>query len=182
MPTKVSPTLSTLQNMSCNNDNDMEIKPHEADSRIYDRNLEGYQLMLNDDIDTTYIDYEEDVNDTSESQSAKKKKFEAFMMTGDRMINLAKTPANNDFRSKHHKPSMEPIPLLEDECASLPSSPPPMLSPGCEMQQLEHNMSKKESEIPDDARFSQLMDESGSDSNVIVKLRVQPQRNRSAVR
>jgi len=182
MPTKVSPTLSTVQNMPCDNDNDMEDKFHAADSRIYDTNLEGYQLMPDDDIDTTYIDYEDDGKDTSESQSAKKKKFEAFMMTGDRMINLAKTPANNDFRSKYHKPSIEPIPLLEDECASLPSSPPPMLSSECEIQQLQHTMSKKESEISDEARISELMDESGSDSNVVVKLRVQPQRNRSAVR
>ena len=179
MLTKVSPTLSAVQNMSCNNDNDMEDNFHEANFRI--PNLEGYQIMPGD-IDTTYIDYEEDLKDTSESQSAKKKNFEAFVMTGDRMINLAKTPANNDFRSKYHKPSIEPIPLLEDECASAPSSPPPMLSPEYEIQQLQHNISKIESEISDEARISELMDESGSDSKVVVKLRVQPQRNRSAVR
>lgn len=34
---------------------------------------------------------------------AKRKKFEAFMMTGDRMINLAKTPANSEFKSKYQK-------------------------------------------------------------------------------
>ena len=182
MPTKISSTLSAVQNMPCYNDNETEGKLHATDSQTYDRNLEGYQHLLDDDIDTTYIDYEEDLTDTSESQSAKKKKFEAFMMTGDRMINLAKTPANNDFRSKYHKPSIEPIPLLEDECASLPSSPPPMLPAECEMQQLEHNICKKGSEISDEARLSELMDESGNNSNVVVKLRVQPQRNRSAVR
>ena len=31
-----------------------------------------------------------------------KKNFEAFVMTGDRMINLAKTPANNEFKSKYY--------------------------------------------------------------------------------
>jgi len=33
----------------------------------------------------------------------RKKNFEAFVMTGDRMINLAKTPANVDFQSKYYK-------------------------------------------------------------------------------
>merc|ERR1719370_2173087 len=33
------------------------------------------------------------------------KNFEAFVMTGDRMINLAKTPANADWKSKYQKPS-----------------------------------------------------------------------------
>jgi len=33
----------------------------------------------------------------------RKKNFEAFVMTGDRMINLAKTPANIDFQSKYYK-------------------------------------------------------------------------------
>lgn len=31
------------------------------------------------------------------------KKFAAFVMTGDRIINLAKTPANNDFKHKYNK-------------------------------------------------------------------------------
>ena len=102
------------------------------------------------------------------------------MMTGDRMINLAKTPANNDFRSKHHKP-IEPIPLLDDECASLPSSPPLMISPEREFQQ-ERNVGKTDSEILNETGFSDSIDESGNVSNMIVKLRAQPQRNRSAVR
>ena len=31
-------------------------------------------------------------------------------MTGDRMINLARTPANTDFRSKYYKPNTTNIP------------------------------------------------------------------------
>jgi len=37
----------------------------------------------------------------------RKKNFEAFVMTGDRMINLAKTPANIDFQSKYYKPQTQ---------------------------------------------------------------------------
>ena len=40
---------------------------------------------------------------TSNLPVAGGKKFEAFVMTGDRMINLAKTPANHDFKSKFNK-------------------------------------------------------------------------------
>ena len=40
-----------------------------------------------------------------ESQARRRKNFEAFVMTGDRMINLAKTPGNLDFQSKYYKPN-----------------------------------------------------------------------------
>ena len=180
MSAKASPTPN-VQNMDCNHNNGLDDNLHAMNAPIYNKNLEGHQLMSDENIDTRYIDYEEDGNDNSESQSAKKKKFEAFMMTGDRMINLAKTPANNDFRPKYCKASIEPIPLLEDECASVPSSPPPVLSPECEVER-EHNISKKINEMSFEAGFSEPMNESGSDSNVTVKLRAQPQRNRSAVR
>ena len=47
-----------------------------------------------------------DTSSTSgETQARRRKNFEAFVMTGDRMINLAKTPANLDFQSKYYKPS-----------------------------------------------------------------------------
>ena len=42
---------------------------------------------------------------SGETQARRRKNFEAFVMTGDRMINLAKTPANLDFQSKYYKPS-----------------------------------------------------------------------------
>ena len=46
-------------------------------------------------------------------------------MTGDRMINLAKTPGNLDFQSKYYKPnSGAPPSLLASAVSSLPSSPP----------------------------------------------------------
>ncbi len=40
-----------------------------------------------------------------------KRRFEAFVMTGDRMIQLAKTPANQDFKSKYTK-------SVSDSCIS----------------------------------------------------------------
>ena len=97
-------------------------------------------------------------------------------MTGDRMINLAKTPANNEFKAAYHK-TLEPIPLLDDESASVPSSPPQITSPIMEYM-LPHE-SKGGKELV--AEYSDHMDQSGSVSNV-VKLRQQPPRNRSAVR
>merc|ERR1719234_1581975 len=44
-------------------------------------------------------------SDSSEGGGKRRKNFEAFVMTGDRMINLAKTPANADWKSKYQKPS-----------------------------------------------------------------------------
>jgi len=38
---------------------------------------------------------------------AGQKRFEAFVMTGDRMINLARTPANAEFKSKYYKTSSD---------------------------------------------------------------------------
>ena len=114
-------------------------------------------------------------SEVPETLSARKKSFEAFVMTGDRMINLAKTPANNEFKSSYQKTS-EPIPLLDDECASVPSSPPQVNSTS--EYRLAHESNSGKEEI---AECSGPMDQSGSDSNV-VKLRQQPQRNRSAVR
>ena len=71
------------------------------------------QLLTNCDTDDVFDD----------DMKPKKKRFEAYVMTGDRMINLAKTPANNDFRSKYYRPQLEQIPLLNDESVSVPSSP-----------------------------------------------------------
>ena len=45
-----------------------------------------------------------DSSSSGDSQTKRRKNFEAFVMTGDRMINLAKTPANVDFQSKYYKP------------------------------------------------------------------------------
>jgi hypothetical protein len=48
-------------------------------------------------------------SDGSESdRRPRRKNYEAFVMTGDRMINLAKTPANLDFQSKYSRP--QPLP------------------------------------------------------------------------
>jgi hypothetical protein len=41
------------------------------------------------------------------------KQFEAFVMTGDRIINLAKTPANNEFKSRYNKSVSESNMLRE---------------------------------------------------------------------
>ena len=53
-----------------------------------------YQLFGNEEFEPQFMDDVEFEEDVSESLSERKKKYEAFMMTGDRMINLAKTPAN----------------------------------------------------------------------------------------
>ena len=48
------------------------------------------------------------------SSSSKQKQYEAFVMTGDRMICLAKTPANADFKTaalNHRQPIKQPIPF-----------------------------------------------------------------------
>ena len=150
---------------------------HEQDKQTSsERECEGisYKLVSGDDISGLKVD---DGNmETLETLSAKKKNFEAFVMTGDRMINLAKTPANNEFKSKYK--AQEPIPLLDDESASMPSSPPPqIMSPETQYRYL--NDSSGDKELGED--LSEQMDQSGSNSNV-VKLRQQPQRNRSAVR
>ena len=120
------------------------------------------------------------------SRRAKKKRFEAFVMTGDRMINLAKTPGNNEFKSKYYKPSLEPIPLLEDGTASVPSSPAAVL----DVRTMEENPSQYgvanengSAALPRKTKesASEYMDPSGSDTN--VRLRTdRPQRNRSSVR
>ena len=82
-----------------------------------------------------------DTSSNGESHSRRRKNFEAFVMTGDRMINLAKTPANLDFQSKYYKPSSgAAVKSLDckfdaEQCgaggekesnavSSLPSSPP----------------------------------------------------------
>ena len=39
--------------------------------------------------------------------------FQAFVMTGDRMINLAKTPANADFQSRHTRQTVTSSNLTE---------------------------------------------------------------------
>ena len=72
---------------------------------------------------------------SGETQARRRKNFEAFVMTGDRMINLAKTPANLDFQSKYYKPSggaavksldckfADEATGEEEGAASLPTSP-----------------------------------------------------------
>ena len=75
-----------------------------------------------------------DTSSSGETQARRRKNFEAFVMTGDRMINLAKTPANLDFQSKYYKPSGGAAVKVADEktgeeegaasqMASLPTSP-----------------------------------------------------------
>ena len=127
---------------------------------------------------------------TEGGRKAKKKRFEAFVMTGDRMINLAKTPGNNDFRSKYYKPSIDPIPLLEDGTASVPSSPAAVLDVRTMEEDPNHYGVANENgsaALPLTTRqitresASEYMDPSGSDIN--VRLRTdRPQRNRSSVR
>ena len=58
----------------------------------------------------------------------RKKKFEAFVMTGDRMIQLAKTPANHEFKCKYPK-------ALSDTCIV----PPPHPESNGEQQHGGHN-------------------------------------------
>jgi len=62
----------------------------------------------------------------------RKKNFEAFVMTGDRMINLAKTPANVDFQSKYYK--QQPLTdraarTLDTAFESLETAPAPLSLP-----------------------------------------------------
>ena len=130
----------------------------------------NYDLISDSSRTTTAVEE----MDSPETLSAKKKSFEAFVMTGDRMINLAKTPANNEFKSKHLK-ALDPIPLLDDVSASVPSSPPQKIPSTNEYGLNDSSVNKEQVE------YSDQMDQSGSDSNV-VRLRQQPQRNRSAVR
>jgi len=48
-----------------------------------------------------------------EEVGRRRKTFEAFVMTGDRMINLAKTPANADFQSRHTRQTVTSSNLTE---------------------------------------------------------------------
>lgn len=68
---------------------------------------------------------------SAELKLAKKKQYEAFVMTGDRMICLAKTPANSEFIKKtvSHRQSgnLQQVPYeeqpVEDSSTSVPCSP-----------------------------------------------------------
>lgn len=68
---------------------------------------------------------------SSEDRNRRRKNYEAFVMTGDRMINLAKTPANIDFQSKYYKPTEERPgrPPSADPPSAADSVPPPGHSP-----------------------------------------------------
>ena len=44
-------------------------------------------------------------------------------MTGDRMINLAKTPANIDFQSKYYKQNNNEVPLSDKTARTLAFEP-----------------------------------------------------------
>ena len=185
LSTKASTTSPSIQKRLYGDEDGMQYNVLVSPSRINDSNNEQYETLGNADFDTNFIDdMDEDENEEmSESQIARKKRYEAFVMTGDRMINLAKTPANNDFRSKYYKPSLEPIPLLEDESASLPSSPPPVVPLTTDVQ--DQQITKSNDTAAEQSReggYFDLADQGGSDSNVVVRLRSQPQRNRSSVR
>ena len=162
--------------------------PHDSENVLLDTfDVSPSRLYGNSDqeFDSQYTNNEGDENEeTSESKMARKRSYEAFVMTGDRMINLAKTPANNDFRSKYYKPSVEPIPLLEDESASLPSSPPPLARTGAEIQNKKFTKANEPTTAQQsrEAGCFDLKDQSGNESNVVIRLRSQPQRNRSSVR
>ena len=175
------PTSEPLQKEVPHHDKEMLDETPKSCSRVYNVNDVRYHRLNDADINPEFKNDEEFEQD-KESQSARRKSYEAFVMTGDRMINLAKTPANNDFRSKHHKHDIEPIPLLDNECASLPSSPTSIDSPESKIKNKQSAYSNKIANEQDyEEGYFELTDQSGSDSNV-VKLRTQPPRNRSAVR
>ena len=135
-----------------------------------------------EELETQFIDDVEFEEDVSESLSERKKKYEAFMMTGDRMISLAKTPANKDFKSKHPKTAIDSVPLLEDESASLPSSPPPAHDHETQgiARELNNSYDKVAGQYFNESTFAEMVNQNGG-SNV-VKMRAQPQRDRAAVR
>ena len=141
-----------------------------------------YQLFGKEELETQFIDGVEFEEDVSESLSERKKKYEAFMMTGDRMISLAKTPANKDFKSKHPKTAIDSVPLLEDESASLPSSPPPAHDHETQgiARELNNSYDKVAGQHFIESAFAETINQNGG-SNV-VKMRAQPQRDRAAVR
>lgn len=58
-------------------------------------------------------------------QRSKKRQYEAFVMTGDRMICMAKTPANAHFAKTNHRQAgdLELVPYSDELCSSVPSSP-----------------------------------------------------------
>jgi hypothetical protein len=63
------------------------------------------------------------IQDKHSKRRSRKKNYEAFMMTGDRMISLAKTPANVDFVAKSLV-GFKPVPYPDEgESSLVPMSP-----------------------------------------------------------
>lgn len=69
----------------------------------------------------------------------RKKNFEAFVMTGDRMINLAKTPANIDFQSKYYKQHPHTARTLDQAFESIEATPASNSLPASPVEGSSHN-------------------------------------------
>ncbi|TRY63787.1 hypothetical protein TCAL_04930 [Tigriopus californicus] len=93
---------------------------------------------------------------------AKRKKFEAFMMTGDRMINLAKTPANSEFKSKYQKS------VSESHMKTLSQ---------LDQEELERQRISELEDVPENG-----YGDGHDDRSDIVKKRAQPSARRALVR
>ena len=72
-------------------------------------------------------------------------------MTGDRMINLAKTPANSEFQSKYYKPhtttATQQASIEEGNTSSLPNSPTDVSTSQTTQQNNNHQRRKPVSRI-----------------------------------
>ena len=72
-------------------------------------------------------------------------------MTGDRMINLAKTPANSEFQSKYYKPhtttATQQASIEEGNTSSLPNSPTDVSTSQTTQQNNNHQRRKPVSQI-----------------------------------
>merc|ERR1712223_762997 len=94
------------------------------------------------------------------SSSSKQKQYEAFVMTGDRMICLAKTPANADFKTaiNHRQEVREPVPFsmadsADDDLqvpssqeATRPNQPSPPAQPEKHFRQTDNTLRNSSSE------------------------------------
>ena len=65
--------------------------------------------------------------------------FQAFVMTGDRMINLAKTPANIDFQSKYYKQHPHTARTLDQAFESIEATPASNSLPASPVEGSSHN-------------------------------------------
>jgi len=104
-----------------------------------------------------------DSSNQEKERGRRKKNFEAFVMTGDRMINLAKTPANIDFQSKYYKQHPHTARTLDPAFESIEAVPAPNSLPASPVEGSSHNESNHENQRKSGLRRSLVRNSKSED-------------------